>query len=139
MYNQGPNNLILRCQRTPPKWHSGKANKGCEQTIQKKFLHAAENWPGTIHTCLWPYALRTANEVYNTIPNNADGTSPIKRFSGSEVAPQLKNHHTFGCPIYMLNPNLQDKKHVPRWESRARIGIYLGPSPRHARSVSLML
>ena len=102
-------------------------------------LHAAEKWPGAIHTCLWPYALRTANEVYNTIPNNADGTSSIERFSGSEVDPQLKNHHTFGCPIYMLNPNLQDKKHAPRWESRARIGIYLGPSPRHARSVSLVL
>ena len=102
-------------------------------------LHAANKWPGAIHTCLWPYALCTANDVYNTIPNKINGTSPIEGFSGSEVAPQLKYHHTFGCPIYSLDPSLQDKKHVPRWKAQAKLGIYLGPSPRHACSVSLVL
>ena len=41
--------------------------------------------------------------------------------------------------MYALDNRLQQGKPIPRWGPRVRIGIYLGESPRHARSVSLVL
>ena len=55
------------------------------------------------------------------------------------VRPSLKWHHTFGCPVYALDNRLQQGQSIPRWDPRVRLGIYLGQSPRHARSVSLVL
>ena len=75
----------------------------------------------------------------NTLPDKRDGTSPIERFSRTEVRSNLKWHHTFGCPVYALDNRLRQGKRMPRWDPRARLGIYLGESPRHARSVSLVL
>jgi len=53
---------------------------------------------------------------------------------------QLKHYHTFGCPVYILDSRLQtNPKGVPKWEPRSRLGIYVGHSPSHAGSVSLVL
>ena len=53
---------------------------------------------------------------------------------------RLADFHTFGCPCYILDARLQsDPKGVPKWEPRARVGIYLGRSPAHASNVALVL
>jgi hypothetical protein len=39
----------------------------------------------------------------------------------------------------VLDNDLAAKKSIPKWEERARIGMYLGPLPQHARSVGLVL
>ena len=63
------------------------------------------------------------------------------RFSG--VAAKnliLQDFHTFGCPCYVLDSRLQtNPKGVPKWDPRARLGIYLGKSPAHAGNVALAL
>ena len=52
----------------------------------------------------------------------------------------MKHHHTFGCPVYILDSRLQtNPKGVPKWEPRSRLGIYVGHSPAHADSVELFL
>eukprot|EP00956_Cyclotella_meneghiniana_P031730 scaffold84308_cov35-Cyclotella_meneghiniana.AAC.2 len=63
------------------------------------------------------------------------------RFSQSPTATvDLRNFHTFGCPCYILDSRAQvDPKGVPKWEPRARLGIYLGHSPAHAGSVALVM
>jgi Reverse transcriptase (RNA-dependent DNA polymerase) len=50
-----------------------------------------------------------------------------------------EGEHPFGCPAYVLDSQLQSGKTIPKWESRSRLGIYLGPSLQHARSVGLVL
>jgi hypothetical protein len=55
------------------------------------------------------------------------------------VAANLKNLHTPLCPVYALNSSLANGKYIPKWDNRCRMGINLGPSPRHARNVSLVL
>jgi hypothetical protein len=75
----------------------------------------------------------------NSLPDKEDASSPIERFSRVEVGPHLKENHRFGCPVYALNNRLQSGNRTPKWDPRARLGIYLGPSPRHASSVSLVL
>ena len=51
----------------------------------------------------------------------------------------LKDIHTFGCPCYVLDKELQNGGMVPKWEPRSRLGMYLGHSPCHAGSVALVL
>jgi hypothetical protein len=75
----------------------------------------------------------------NSLPDSKDGTCTFGRFSGVEVAPNLKYNHAFGCPVYALNSKLASGKTIPKWNSRARVGLYIGPSPRHARNISLVL
>ena len=39
----------------------------------------------------------------------------------------------------MLDNALQSGQSAPKWRKRSRLGVYLGPSPNHARSVALVL
>ena len=102
-------------------------------------VHAQRRWPNAITANLWPYALRTANDILVSTPRLADGVSPMETFSGVQVKPNLNQFHPFGCPSYVLNNQLQQGQNVPKWAERVRVGIYLGPSPQHSRSVGLIL
>ena len=51
----------------------------------------------------------------------------------------LKDIHTFGCPCYVLDRDLQTGNMLPKWDPRSRLRIYLGHSPCHAGSVALIL
>jgi hypothetical protein len=105
----------------------------------KQLLHAKARWPSAVTTNILPYALRNTQHMRNSLPDSKDGTCPFERFLGVEVATNLKSNHTFGCPVYALNSKLASGKTIPKWNSRARVGLYIGPSPRHAINVSLVL
>ena len=102
-------------------------------------LHTQRRWPDAINTHLWPYAMRMANDVHNNSPLTNRQASPIELFSGSTVQPQLKHFHHFESPVYVLGSALQAGKKIRKWSERARIGINLGNSPQHAKSVALVL
>ena len=46
--------------------------------------------------------------------------------------------HPWGCPFYVLQPRLQDRGKVPKWEPRSRRGKCMGASPLHAITVGLI-
>ena len=102
-------------------------------------LHAQRRWPEAINEHLWPYAIRNAADVDNNLPRLKTKESPLERFSSVAIRPRAKHFHPFGCPGYVLNAKMQDNKKGPKWSERSRVGIYLGNSPRHARSVGLIL
>ena len=104
-------------------------------------LHAQHRWPKAIDAHLWPYALRVANEVHNSTPTigREDHKSPFELFARSEVTPNLTHFQPFGCPTFVLDNKMQSGKKLPKWEVRSRMGIYLGMSMQHARSVALVL
>jgi hypothetical protein len=77
--------------------------------------------------------------MMNYLPDSKYGNCPSKRCSGVEIAQNLNSNHTFGCPVYALNSNLASGKTIPQLDSRARVGLYVVPSPIHARNVSLVL
>jgi hypothetical protein len=52
---------------------------------------------------------------------------------------EARHHHTFGCPVYVTEAKIQAGKSLPAWMSRVKVGINLGITPTHARSVSLVL
>ena len=47
--------------------------------------------------------------------------------------------HPFGCPVYVLAQELQDGKSLPKWEPRAKVGVYLGTSRENASNVAHVL
>jgi len=107
-------------------------------------IHANRRWPQAVNAYLWPYALRMANDLINETPgalreHDVD-RAPIEIFSGTRIAPNQKHWQTFGCPVYVLNdPQASGSGKGPKWTERSRLGIYLGRSPKHARTVPLVL
>jgi hypothetical protein len=102
-------------------------------------IHAKHRWGVAIDAQLWPYALRHRNDVFNSTQKAKQELSPIEAFSNSKVRPKLKYFHPFGCPAYRVNNEIQAGNNHPKWLERAKPVVYLGTSPRHARSVSLVL
>ena len=109
-----------------------------EQT-RTSMLYAMNKWKRMVLICLWPYAMRHVNDVANATPRKGEDQSPLERFSGVKVTPKLRHFHAFGCPTYVLDNALQSGQGAPKWKQRSRLGVYLGPSPSHARSVALVL
>ena len=111
-----------------------------QDTARTMLIHAHRRWSKAIDAHLWPYALRYAADIYNNTPTMArHGKAPIEIFSGGPVNFDITTAHTFGCPAYVLHNDMQAGKKIPKWTSRARVGIYLGFSAQHARTVSLIL
>jgi hypothetical protein len=121
---------------------NGRAEKkirDLQDLARTMILHAQQRWPTAITANLWPYAVRMANDVSNMSPKD-DGIAPIELFAQVAVAPRVKHSHTFGSPVYILDSKLQTAgQSVSKWSKKARIGIYLGASPRHSRKVALIL
>ena len=104
-------------------------------------IHFAMHWPQVAETNLWPFAVDHAVYLWNRIPNKSTKLAPIDIFTtllhfGNN---DLQRLHVFGCPVYVLDPSLQDAKKLPKWSRRSRRGIYLGLSKVHSSNVHLVL
>ena len=51
----------------------------------------------------------------------------------------LQRAHVWGCPVYVLDPALQDGKKLPKWKVRSRRGQFMGFSPSHSNRVANIL
>mmetsp|Transcript_8113 Transcript_8113/g.11817 ORF Transcript_8113/g.11817 Transcript_8113/m.11817 type:complete len:442 (+) Transcript_8113:3455-4780(+) len=121
---------------------NGKAEKrirDLQDAARTMLLHAERQWPSAINTHLWPYALRMASDVYNSAPRLDQDAAPVELFTGAKMRPLVNRFHHFGCPTFVLLSDLQSGKKGRKWSNRARVGIYLGRSTQHARSISLIL
>jgi len=107
--------------------------------MRTSLLHASAQWPKAISSCLWPYAMRTANDILVNSPRRTDGKSAMNIFARTDGTPKLGSFRPFGCPVYALNKDLAAGQAISKWYKRACVGIYLGQSPVHARSVALVL
>jgi hypothetical protein len=101
-------------------------------------IQAQRRWPKAINAHLWPYALRKANESLNTSIHRTRAETALERFLRVKVRLNMRDEHPFGCPAYALDSDLHSQKNAGKWEDRARMAIYLGPSPQHTSSVGLL-
>ena len=103
-------------------------------------LHAKICFPEAITTMIWPYATKAFVEQLNVIKVDDDGINHLEKFSGTTTDISLKNSHTWGCPVYVLDAGLQvNISGLPKWEPFSQAEIYLGHSPFHALSVALVI
>ncbi len=58
-----------------------RAIQDLSESARKQLLHARVRWPAAVHFALWPYALRNAALLYNSLPVLEDGTSRLELFS----------------------------------------------------------
>ena len=104
-------------------------------------LHFAIHWPQAAEANLWPFAVDHAVYIWNQLPDMENKLSPLEHFTGTTVHDHhhLQRLHVFGCPVYVLDPKLQDGKKLPKWKRRSRRGVYLGVSKVHSSTVHLVL
>jgi hypothetical protein len=109
-----------------------------QDAARTMLVHAKHQWPKAINAHLWPYAIQFANDVHMHTPA-MEGKMPFSLFSivGDSVPP--KHFHPFGCPVYILSAWMQGNSKGPKWDECTRVGINLGNSPLHARSITIVL
>ena len=112
-----------------------------QELTRTSLIHANRRWPNATTANLWPYALRMACLAYNSTPSLQDAKrrTPEQVFAKSEVSINKKHWKPFGCPVYVLDNDLQQGKSHPKWSSRSRVGIYMGQSPIHNHNVALVM
>ena len=109
------------------------------KSTRKQLLLAKQHWPQVVSIALWPYALRSAAYLHNVLPSLDEGQSQLELFSGIKAGSNMKNMHTFGCPVFALQNALSAGYSISQWNPRYCIGLNLGPSPLHARNLYLVL
>jgi hypothetical protein len=104
-------------------------------------LHAKRMLPEYISTILWPFALKCAEDRLNHLVHHSNGHTPYETLANIDSSSiKVSNFHTFGSPCYVLDQRLQTRSSmIPKWEPRARMGIYVGWSPSHASNAALVL
>ena len=75
------------------------------------------------------------------MPNLQDATkqTPYQLFTSMTEMINKKHWRPFGCPVFVLEEQLQSGHPFQKWRQQARVGIYLGQSPIHNRNVALVL
>ena len=104
-------------------------------------IHTALHWSeyGTDDISLWPFAVKHAAWLYNRLPNRVTGLTPIEMVSQTKTDHRdILRSHVWGSPSFVLDPKLQDGKKIPKWNSRARVGQFLGFSEEHSSTVALI-
>jgi len=104
-------------------------------------MHQLVHWPAEFDPSLWPFALEHAVHIWNNMPKETGGLTPNELFAGIKL-PQndaILRSRVWGCPVYVLDPKLQDGKKLPKWKPRSRLGMYLGISPGHSTTVGRVL
>ena len=102
-------------------------------------LYTMKKRKKTIIINLMPYAMRHANDITNATSRKGKELTPLELFSRVQIAHKLRHFQAFGCPMYVLDNALQSGQGAPKWKTRSRLGVYLGPSPIHAHSVAPVL
>jgi hypothetical protein len=86
--------------------------------------------------------MRMANNMLNETPNMLDKQRRTSQqiFGNTNVQPNPKHWKPIGCPVYVLDSRLQGSGGIfHKWKQRSKVGINLGRSPQHARSMALVL
>ena len=104
-------------------------------------MHQLLHWPDQYNGNLWPFALKHAVFMWNNMPRSRDTLTPIELFTRLKTPENgsLLRVKVWGCPVYVLDPKLQDGKRLPKWTKRSRCGMYLGQEDQHHSTVGNIL
>jgi hypothetical protein len=104
-------------------------------------LHQALHWPEQTRLDLWAFALEHAVYLWNHLPRRDSLIAPVELFTGATF--HNFNHiqlaRVWDCPVYVLDPELQDGHKIPKWDTRSRRGMFIGVSHSHSSNVGRIL
>ncbi len=71
---------------------------------------------GADNLALWGFAVICAVWLQNHIPNILDGLIPRELLTKTKSNHcYLLHTHVWGCPVYVLDPQLRDWQEIPKW------------------------
>ena len=121
---------------------NGAAKNAIKNTSRRArifMFHAALRWPEQHDSTPWPLAMSYAVHLHNHTPRRSDLMTPSSLWTRTPPNHSaLTNAHPWGCPVYVLDPRLQDGHKLPRWNPRSRQGTFMGNSPIHASTVGII-
>ena len=107
--------------------HQNGVAERCIQDITENahtsLLHAAHRWPKAIAANLWPQAIKHVVNVRNSLPQPGKTESPLSKFTGTSVQPNLKHFHPFGCPVYVLKAHTRPGAHSQSGENAPELAF----------------
>jgi hypothetical protein len=105
-------------------------------------VHAALHWTSDNAEALsqWSFAVKHAAWLYNRVPRRDAGIAPLEFLTQTKHCTHrdLLRAHVWGCPVFVLDPKLQNDQKIPKWNRRARMGQFLGFSESHSSQVALV-
>ena len=118
-----------------------RAIKTVSAWARAMLLNMIIHWPDKADVSLWPFAMDHAVYIWNHLPRKDSLLAPIEIFSSVKFSSysHLQRLHVWGCPVYVLDPKLQDGRKLPKWDPRARRGQYLGVSTTHSTTIGRIL
>ena len=78
-------------------------------------------------------------QIANYTRFTSNGRLSISVFSKSNAILNVKDEHTFGCSIFILDNSLQNGYKILKWDPCIHIRVYIGKSLFHAGSISLIM
>ena len=116
--------------------HIGRLTQG----FRTNLLHTQRRWSEAIGEILWPFSCKKYERRYNDLSLDKSGLSPLQTNLNVYEPFKIRDYHTFGCPVYILNGKLQAVgSKFPKWQPHSRLGVYLDQSPCHAGNLALEL
>ena len=126
-------NIVERCQ--------AERNIGTIMSLSRAMLHhSAIHWPEAADAELWPLSVLHATYLWNRIPREDTGRSPLELFSRKVWSPcKFQDLHVWGCPTFVLEGSLANGRSIPRWRKQSDRSMYLGNSTSHRHGIPLVL
>ena len=77
---------------------------------------------------------------HNSFPQCGQSKSPFTLFTDEDCPLKTGDFQVFGCPVYVLDSDLQSQNHKSggKWSNRCYQGVYIGHSKHHASNVVLV-
>ena len=98
-------------------------------------LHRSER--GSNDLSLWSLAVKHSVWLYNRLPNAISGLTPLELLTRSKSDHRdLLRCHVWGCPVFVLEPKLQNDQKLPKWNRRVQMCQFLGFSDEHSSLVA---
>ena len=95
--------------------------KNVIRTAHTIMLHIALQWPEEADKKLWPQALQHAIFLHNNILQIDSSLSLEELWTKSKSEYHYLNHvHLWGCPVYVLDPKIQDGHKLSKWRPQSR-------------------
>ena len=90
-------------------------------------VHVSLHWSkyGADNLALWGFAVKHAVWIHKGIPNHLSGLTPLELLTKTKANHRdLLRTHVWGCPVYVLDPKLQDGQKIPKWNHCSRLGQF---------------
>ena len=86
---------------------------------------------------LWSFSFKNAVWLQNRLPNYHSVITPREFLAINKADHRyLIKSHVWGCPVFVLEPKLQNYQKIPKWNQRSCLENFLGFSQQHFSFIS---